>query len=338
MKRFLLPILCIGSLLVASGVAAAPPSTGMSTADDLQRARDLFRNGTELAKKTQWAEALQAFEQSGQLRRHSITSYNIGVCQRALGQYTQARSALQRSLTESAANANELPPSLATEARGYLSEIDGLLVRLDVNVDPPDAKVLVDGRPLEVEGATTPPTLIAGLAAPGGGKPLPQAHVALVLGPGTHLFTLSRQGFADVVLSKTYGPAARAPLALSAQQLPATLHVSSNMAGAAVALDGLDVGLAPVDLTRPGGSYSLLVRRDGYISYKTQVQAEPGANLNLSADLTPEGTPVTKRWWFWTGAAAIITGAIIVTYFATRPAAERPPIDGGGLNWALKAP
>ena len=167
---------------------------------------------------------------------------------------------------------------------------------------------------------------------------LPTANVVIVMAPGTHLFTLARTGFADAVVSKTYSPGSKSSLMLAAEQLPATLHVSSNLEGAAVALDGLDVGVAPVDLTRPGGSYSLMVRREGYVPYKTLVNAEPGAKLNLSADLTPESTPITKRWWFWTGAAAIVTGAIIVTYFVTRPAPERPPVDAGGLNWALKAP
>lgn len=285
-KRLLIVIVCAISLVGAVDAAAAPPPpTDHAVSDDLQRARDLFKTGTELAKKTQWAEALQAFEQSAALRRHAITTYNIGVCQRALGQYTQARAILGRSLAESAANSAELPPSLAAEANGYLTEIDALLVRLDVTVHPADAKIVVDGRPLAVEGSSTPPTLVAGLAPPGRGTALPAEHVTILIGPGTHLFTMSHAGFGDVVLSKTYRPGEKAVLLLAAEQLPATLHVSSNLEGAAVSLDGLDVGLAPIEVTRPGGSYSLLVRREGYIPYKTQVKAEPGASLNLSAEL-----------------------------------------------------
>jgi hypothetical protein len=149
---------------------------------------------------------------------------------------------------------------------------------------------------------------------------------------------MARTGFADVVLNKTFRPGERSPLALSADALPATIRVSSNLDGSAVSLDGLDVGIAPIELTRPGGTYSLLVRREGYVEYKTTVKADPGAALKLSAELTPVGTPITKRWWFWAGAGAIVVTAVLVTFFATRPSAERPPIDGGGLNWALQVP
>ncbi|CAN5203275.1 hypothetical protein BH09MYX1_BH09MYX1_37900 [soil metagenome] len=337
-KRLAFVVVLAFSNVIATVAAAAPPADSAADSADLQRARELFKEGTELAKKTQWAEALQAFESSATLRHHAITTYNIGVCQRALGQYTQAREALQKSLDESAAHAGELPQSLAAEAKGYLAEIDGLLVHLDVTVTPADAKVVVDGRPLRVQGATEPPTLVAGVAAPGGGTTLPASHVTVVLGPGTHLFTLARTGFADVVLNKSYRPGEKAVLALSADALPATIRVSSNLDGSTVSLNGLDVGMAPVELTRPGGTYSLLVRREGYVEYKTTVKADPGAALKLSAELTPEGTPITKRWWFWTGAGVIVVAAVLVTFFATRPSAERPPIDGGGLNWALQVP
>ncbi len=337
-KRFAILAICAFVLLFGRGASAAPPGPDAANDADVQRARDLFKSGTDLAKKTEWAEALQAFEASAAIRRHAITTYNIGVCQRALGQYTKARDALQRSLDESAAHAGELPPSLAAEAKGYLTEIDGLLVHLDVTVKPADAKIAVDGRPLQAEGSTSPPTLVVGLAAPGAAAALPADHVTMLLGPGTHLFTMARPGFAEVVVNKTFRPGEKTSLALSAEQLPATIKVSSNLDGAAVSLDGIDVGVAPVELSRPGGTYALLVRRDGFVPYKAQVKADPGAALNLSAELAPVSTPITKRWWFWAGAGAIVVTAVLVTFFVTRPSPERPPVDGGGLNWALQVP
>ncbi len=333
-KRFAILVICAFALLFSSAAAAADAPVD----PDVQRARDLFKEGTELAKKTEWAEALHSFESSAALRRHAITTYNIGVCQRALGQYTKARAALQQSLDESAAHSGELPPSLAAEAKGYITEIDGLLVHVDVTVKPADAKIAVDGRPLQAEGSTSPPTMVAGLAAPGAAAVLPTDHVTVVIAPGTHLFTMVRTGFADVVINKTFRPGEKTVLALSADALPATIHVSSNTEGSAVSLDGLDIGIAPVEVTRPSGTYSLLVRREGYVEYKSQIKAEPGGALKLSAELTPVTTPITKRWWFWAGAGAIVVTAVLVTFFATRPAAERPPVDGGGLGWALQVP
>jgi hypothetical protein len=341
--RWFLSVVLI-TILSTARADAAPPNVPIGTAPpvaespSVQQARELFKNGTDLAKRTEWSEALRAFEESAKLRRHAITTYNIAVCERAIGRYTRARAMLKQALADSAANKGELPDSLTAEANAYLSEIEGLLVQLDATIDPADAALAIDGRPVTVEGTTTPPTVVAGIAAAGRGEPLATPHVTIVLDPGTHLFALSRKGFSDVVVNKTFRPAERVTLTLGAEQLPATLHVTSNYTGAAVSLNGVDVGATPVDVVRPGGLYSLLVRKDGYVAYNTDVHAEPGADLRLNAVLDPEKTPITKRWWFWSGVAAVVIGAVVVTYFVTRPAPERPPVDGGGLGWALKTP
>lgn len=327
-------LLLLASLFVAARADAAPPSRDDA---DVQHARELFTNAIELAKQSQWSEALRAFEDSAKLRPHAITTYDIGVCERAIGLYTQARATLQRALAESAAKSGELPDSLAAEAKAYLLEIDGLLVQLDTTIQPSDAALAIDGRPLQEDGAATPNTLVAGIAAPGRGEPLHAPRVTILLDPGTHVFTLSRRGFADVVVRRTFGPGTRASLMLVAERLPAMLHVSSNQAGAAVSLDGVDVGATPIDLTRPGGHHSLFVRKAGYTPYRIDVNAEPGADLRLNANLDAEKTPIYRRWWFWTGALAVVGGAIVATYFITRPAPERPAVDGGGLGWTLDA-
>lgn len=352
MRWFLLPAWMITFLFTVAARAAPPsgpyvgsplpdsasPTAPESAAAVVQQARDLFKSGTELAKTTEWSAALHAFEESTKLRRHAITTYNIAVCERAIGHYTRARAVLKQALAESAANKGELPDSLTSEATAYLTEIDALLVRVDATIKPADAALAIDGRPLAVEGATTPPTLVAGVSAAGRGEPLPTSHVTMVLDPGTHLLALSRKGFGDIVVNKTFRPGEHATLTLSADALPATLHVTSNLAVAAVSLNGVDVGATPVDVVRPGGVYSLLVRKEGYAPYNTDFRAEPGADLKLNAILDPEKTPITKKWWFWTGVTTIVAGAVVTTYLVTRPAPERPAVDSGGLGWALKTP
>jgi hypothetical protein len=39
----------------------------------------------------------------------------------------------------------------------------------------------------------------------------------------------------------------------------------------------------------------------------------------------PEATPITSRWWFWTGAAAVLAGVAVGTYFAVSGSAEPAP-------------
>ncbi|MDO9018448.1 MAG: hypothetical protein Q8S73_42410 [Deltaproteobacteria bacterium] len=38
-----------------------------------------------------------------------------------------------------------------------------------------------------------------------------------------------------------------------------------------------------------------------------------------------EATPITSRWWFWTGAAAVLAGVVVGTYFAVSGSSEPEP-------------
>src|SRR5688572_6027070 len=100
----LLTLLMSATPLLARGQeAAAPPAT----ADDpkTERARELYKQGVEHVKRERWAEALAAFEASRIERPHATTTFNIALCERALGQYTRARATLSDALDQGKAQA-----------------------------------------------------------------------------------------------------------------------------------------------------------------------------------------------------------------------------------------
>ena len=334
--RRLSSISWVGALLVA--FAFAPPAHAEPPSDVLD-ARAEFVRGAELVRKAQWADALAAFERSASLRPHAVTTFNMAVCERAIGHYTRARKALLAALEQSeAASPRELPESLATEAKGYLDEIERLLPRVRVKLEPGNADIAVDGRPLEpaaLHDAGEPPVLFAGVRAPGRGEPPPSARFDILLDPGPHLVTLSRKGFADALVNKTVAPGSTSDLELALDRLPATLRIAADRSAAIVTIDGKDVGAAPVDISRPGGRYQIVVQKDGFVPYSTQVVVRPGEELRLNARLPPSTPALTQRWWFWTGAAALVAGAVVATYVASRPEPQRPPLDGGGLGWTI---
>ena len=154
--------------------------------------------------------------------------------------------------------------------------------------------------------------------------------------PGAHVFLVSRKGFGDAVLNKTFAPGSVNTLELSLARMPAKLHIEANETGATVSVDSVDVGVAPVDVVRPGGTYSILVRKRGFVAYEGRVLARPGDEASLRAQLVGEKPSLVERWWFWAGAGTIVAGAAVTTYFLARPEPERPPLSGGGLGWTLK--
>jgi hypothetical protein len=300
-------------------------------AEKLEKARQLFAEGTERVKAAEWSPALASFERSAALKPHAITTYNIGACQRAIGSYLRARASFAEALKRNEA-AHELPDSLAGAARGYVAEIDRLVAHASVTVAPASALIAVDGAPLAPDG---PSRMAAGLRAPGPGEAPPSPSFELVLDPGAHVFVLSHKGFGDIVVNRTFGPASTMTLKLELDKLPGVMHIASNHDQAVVTVAGVDVGMAPVDVTRPAGTYQVLVKKDGFAPYASQVVLKPGDEVSLRGQLAPESRSVLKRWWFWTGAAAFIAGVAVTTYFVARPAPTRPPLNGGGLGWTV---
>jgi len=324
--------------VVTSAAVAGAAEKGEPPSERVLQARKEFVSATEHVTNARWGEALAAFERSAALRPHAITTYNIGACERALGRYTRARRTLQRALeADAAAGKRELPPSFAEESNRWLAEIETILVRATVTLTPPDAVVLVDGAPLAKEGKDEG-AYVAGLPPSERDSKTPGARFLVTVDPGVHLVSISRPGFGNAVVTRTFTPGTKPDLALDLQSLPATIHIAANRPDAVVSVDGLDTGVAPVNLLRPAGSYKVAVRKSGYVPYFTTIKVGPGEQPSLQASLEAETKPLYTKFWFWATAVTVVAGAAVATYFIARPEAERPAPDGGGLGWVVPVP
>ena len=308
---------------------------------DAPEALAAFVEGTTLVKQARWAQALAAFERAAQLRPHAITTYNIGACERALGHYTRARKVFRQALSEHEASGNkQLPDSLVERTRGYLTEIDGLTARLQLTIVPEGAAIAIDGRPLERDSGDRDRVLVAGTRHPGAAEAAPAGSFEVLLDPGAHVLSLTRKGFSTAVVNRTLAPGSVVPLRLELDRLPATLHVTSSPEGGIVTVNGADVGPTPVDVLRPAGSYRILVKKPGRVTYEATVTAQPGEQLKIPAPLREDKPALTERWWFWTAAGVVVAGAAVGTYFATRsePEPTRAEVSGGTFGWRVRVP
>ncbi|MFO0637561.1 MAG: PEGA domain-containing protein [Polyangiaceae bacterium] len=312
---------------------------GSARAEEDPSAREDFVQGTERVRESRWAEALEAFERSAAKRPHPVTSFNIGVCERALGHSTRAEQAFVASLADTSA---PLPEPVRRDAEAFLSEVRATVAEALVEVSPGDALLLVDGRPLRraPSGAW-----VAGIS-PGGRAeavslgPSP-ARIVLRADPGPHVILMSKQGFTDAVVRLGLAPGERpgpAPKAVLAQdRLPGRIAVTSAPSGV-VTVDGLDVGETPVTVERTPGLHRVKVRKAGFVPYEVELRVEAGQDTSLRAPLRPDSPSVLARPWFWGGLVALVGGAALVTYFVARPEPEVPPANGGGLGWVVAVP
>jgi len=299
--------------------------------DATARGRNAYLRGVQLSRDQEWGAALASFEEAASARDAPLVEYNIAYCERALGRYVAARRTLQGLLV----NAAGLDPAQIEDARGYLAESDKLVVRVAVHLDPADATLTIDGRPLaEGDG---PDTYVAGMAPPGNAAQLGKPSFVVLLDPGAHLFRAAREGHEDAVLARTYRAGENTALDLRLDVLPATISLRSEPPAALVRVDSREVGIAPIEFQRAAGRYRLEVLLDGYTTYESAVDLAPGQRADLTARLRPYQAPLTKKWWFWTGAAAVVVGGALATYFATRPSPQPPPYDPGSANWLAHA-
>jgi hypothetical protein len=329
------------SVVAAATVAPVPVRADDTKAPvseaDRDKARELYVKGVELVKKAQWSDALAFFEQSSKLYPNPTTTFNVGYCERALGRYVRAHGTLVRALREDETAEAKMPDSTRTEAKAYVDEIDRLVARVTVTLEPRDAAIAVDGRPLAAQASSAggPPKFAAGVEAPGPGVATGAATFEVIADPGAHVITLSRRGYSDAVVNRSLAPGSRESIELRLDLLPATLRVTSSQNDAIVTVNDKDVGPAPVDVRRPAGTYRVTVTKDGFLPYESQVSVKAGEEVKLRAALSIDEPSILSRWWFWTGAAAVVAGGVVLTYALTRPDPEPPPYDGGTAGWVV---
>lgn len=316
-------------LFLLLATTAIAPSARADDNDD--EARRTFREGATLIEQAEWASAVAAFEKSLALKPHALTLYNIGVCQRFLGRYTLARETLRAALKR-AEGTSELATMFVDQAKTYLAEIDGKLAHLVVTVTPPDTRIAVDGRRL-APVADRDNVFVAGIAEAGEAQPVGKAKFEVIVDPRPTVLTFVMPGYNTIEIRRDPKPGSTEEVPVSMSEQPAQIRIASNVPKAVVRVDGVDVGLAPVLVTRPPGQRLVSVTTDGYVPYESKVTLKPGQTFPLDAQLSPEKQPLTKKWWFWTAAAAVVIGAGVTTYLIVRPAPSRPDPNSGGLGW-----
>lgn len=331
-------------LLATSFFCVLALGTPRAHADDndptVTEAREAFLLGVAAVKEAEWAKALSHFERSQAKRKHPVTSYNIGLCHRAVGHYVLARRAFEEALAQNAAGGSALlTGELTAETRALLGEVESAIVHVDLTVEPEQAQVSVDGRPLVRAGSG----YLAGIAQEGPGAPLDLEHRSggkarstFAIDPGVHTIQVMAQGHSEQRSTADEARGSHRSMHVKLIELPGTLRVSATPP-ATVFVSGESVGLSPLTLSRPKGDYAVSLRREGYLPFSSNVYLAAGRQTDLVTTLTRESIPVTKRWWFYailTGAAAALA---TTTYLIVRSQETTTP-DGGSLGWVVKTP
>jgi hypothetical protein len=302
------------ALVVCASTSLALLPAALADATDDARAE--FIRGTKLAEEAQWSDALNAFEKSAALKSHPLTTYNIGACERALGRYTRARKFLATAMADNqAAGQTAIKPAVVAEGKALLAEIETKLAKLDVRIVPGDAKISVDGRPLELVGTATGSSRIAvaGTRPPGAPESSLESPFRLEIDPGTHIFTLSRAGLGETSITATLLPGQKSEVELKHEPPKGGVAVLTSESSLALgAVDGGALHPLPWTVQLAPGPHELTVRVPGHAGVHEKIDTKPGSTATYvlpSPSLTGSGLVVSAS----VGAAYSLDGVFLGT-------------------------
>lgn len=303
------------ALLCAAGVAQSQP---VPSPDDAAAAAPDASLATQTAELACVAQLRDEVVRAGQLyaaRRYTDAALSLepivqgcpmpaamlflGASWRALGRTQDAVAMLERYLGVAA-------PADAADVRRDIDEMRASLVSLSLQVTPPEASVIVDGR---IYGLRDAPRWLD-----------PTPHVLEVRAPGYAPWRRE--------LPAQRGGRAVFAVDLSLSDQVGRLIVEASVPTASVSINGAFVGAGRFEGELPPGPCLVEVRAPGYEPWRRSVRVDRGGRARVDVVLARPTVVVTRTSWtlpaLIAGGALLALGALLTTLWLTRGTEEVP--------------
>jgi hypothetical protein len=283
----------------ADGPAPSSTPTAASPADGAE----LRRKGNEAMAAFKPGEALDDYKQAYELSHDPALLYNMARALEALEEFPEALTHYQDFVRLA-------PPEL----RARVPKLDELMAsvrthvaRLSVTCNVPGARVLIREK-------TVGQTLASG-------QPL-----ELPLSSGKAVIEVDADGYVPFqrMIDLPGGGTVGVDIELVPRAVAGVLSVGSEPGGGLVFVDGRELGTAPVETKVGAGNHTVAVRLQGYSDVSTSVVVSVGERRVVMLRLG-QGSPITSKWWFWTGIGVAVAGGVLATYAGLT---ERSPDKG----------
>ncbi|HWZ89012.1 MAG TPA: PEGA domain-containing protein [Polyangiaceae bacterium] len=313
---FVIGFACAALTQVHPSSAAPPPlppsPVAPAGATDAQRAQTLRDDGNQAMLDMRYVDALSAYQQALALEpNYSGVLYSIARAHQLLGEFAEALSSLEAfehaATPEVRAKVGRLD-RLFTELRARVG-----LLQLTCNVK--GARVLLRNKVLGV-------------------TPLPATR----LEAGSATIEVELDGFfpqkQEIVVPA--GGSLAFEVTLHARSTSGLLVVHASPIGAQISIDGRAQGTASpsMELALLAGPHRVTARREGYDEASVPLVLAAGNTRTLNVQLE-KSVPLTSRWWFWTGAVAVVAGGVALSVAALT---ERPADKGSITPGQIAAP
>jgi hypothetical protein len=258
----LLGLLCHTRALADEPSEAPPPSSDEAAT---QSARRHFRVGVKLYRDANYPGALAEFEAAYRDKPGPGSLQNVALCLKALFRYAEAASTLRLLLERHGA---ELSEGENAAMRSALSELEGLVGTLQVDVRPVEASITVDGHVL----------------------PREEMARGVALNVGEHTLVAEARGYARRAQIVRIASLQRITLTLELTPTAGFVSITVSDPKAAIAIDDEPLAYHRYSgpLT-PDVEHVVQVYRDGFEPFEKRVRVELGQTIELNAEL---GAPI----------------------------------------------
>jgi hypothetical protein len=247
------------SLRIAAAACAVLLVAGSAAAQPEPEGRRAFEEGVRLFSRRDYQAALARFEASRAVRETATVVFNIAGCLRALGKNAEALRAYERFEELRADRMDERQRQEVARAR---DELGGRVTFVTLALEPTDAEVTVDDRPI--------------------------ARWPHAVDPGTEVrIGARRQGYEPG--EQRVRPERPGPLSVTMRlrQQMGRLRIDASEAGAVVRIDGREVGTTPWQGEVLPGRREVRVEVDGRGTAVEHVEVAAGQEVSRSIRLVP---------------------------------------------------
>ena len=283
----------------ATPVAVKPVTPTLSPADK-KRALELKSEGSKLYTQGRYKEAIDKFSRAFAINLDIDLHYRIGVSYEQLEAWQECVSFLDRYIAKAPVSPKKdraVNKRKSCEARLQTDQT------ITITSTPPGATIFIDDKATGVKGATP---------------------YTGTLPPGQHKVWIELEGHESV--SQTIDVQQGAPFSLNLQLRKFAnqgwLFVDASIIDAQVYIDGKNVGLTPFEAPLPAeaGVHQVVVQRDGYSRFSTQVTVAKGRLSRVDAYVSQTETANTWRtslgWTLEVVGFLAVAGGVTAYFFA----------------------
>ncbi|MBN1610573.1 MAG: PEGA domain-containing protein [Polyangiaceae bacterium] len=253
-------------LVVCSLSLALLAAAGLAWADPRVEAREHFNRATVLVNQGLQEQAIVEFQRAYELMPHYAVQYNIARAYVALGRPIEAVDAFTRYLEE---GAEHVTKARRAEVQSELLRQKAKIGEVTLSVEPPGARVSVDGQDVGEAPLVKPVRLIA----------------------GTHSIEANLAGHETVITQVNVVGQGHETVEFVLRPLPpakGALRVDCAVPDVSVNVDGAVVARTPLAAPLPlaAGTHRVSFSRAGYVSREQPAIVVPGGTASVDCGVT----------------------------------------------------